>query len=72
MRNSGKECDVNSDFSTVVILWSSAVLVVMCNSVVPLGCAIDVGSFFFFNLITEKCSKRFSLTPYTCLPTISR
>ena len=47
MRNSGKECDVNSDFSTVVILWSSAVLVVMCNSVVPLGCAIDVGSFFF-------------------------
>lgn len=60
-----------SDFSTVVILWSSAVLVVMCNSVVPLGCAIDV-VFFFFNLITEKCSKRFSLTPHTCLPTISR
>lgn len=37
-------------YSPVVILWSSAVLAVMCNAVAPLGCAIDVGlgCFFFF------------------------
>lgn len=60
-------------YSAVVISWCSAVLTAMCNVVVPLGCAIDVGFFFFsFNLIAKKCNKRFLLIAYTCLPPIFR
>lgn len=62
-------------YSPVVILWSSAVLAVMCNAVAPLGCAIDVGLgwfFFFFSLIAKTCRKRFSLILYNYVPVFSR